>query len=82
MFRTQINFVHGINWGGTINAEKDHIMTVARLDDLENCDHRNGMELKIWNTKISYKDFLPWFRVLQLEETKENSFFFIKEWYK
>lgn len=47
MFRTQINFVHGINWGGTINAEKDHIMTVARLDDLENCDHRNGMELKI-----------------------------------
>lgn len=33
-------------------------MTEARLDDFENCDHRNGMEFKIRSTRVSYKDFL------------------------
>lgn len=49
-------------------------MTVARLDDLENCDHRNGIEFKIWSIfEVSYKDFL-WFGISALEQTEEKSF--------
>ncbi|PKU43449.1 hypothetical protein llap_6244 [Limosa lapponica baueri] len=36
-----MNFADGMNQGSIINAEEDHNMTVARLDDLENYDHRN-----------------------------------------
>ena len=69
-----MNFADDINWRGIINAEEDHHMTEARLDDFENCDHTNGMEFKIRSTRVSYKDFLLWFGISSLEQTEEKSF--------
>ena len=69
-----MSFADDINWGDIINEKEGHNMRVARLDDLENCDHRNGMEFKIQSTGISYKGFLLWFGISLLEQTEEESF--------
>lgn len=42
-----MNFDNGVNWVSIINTEEDHNMTLAKLDDFENCDNRNWMEFEV-----------------------------------